>query len=310
MAMPGRIAIRRLWGGSATRQSAVDDPLQEGTVSTAFSHLSYKLYLPRRLAPKPAIIVMLHGCTQTAQDFATGTDMNRLADRHGFIVIYPQQNLSANMNRCWNWFDRRNQDQSGEPAAIMRMVDDVAEAHDIPPDTVFVAGLSAGGALAAIMGRAYADRIAGIGIHAGVPAGAAQTVQGAFRAMENGDEGEIGPGPTPAIIFQGDADSTVAPANGDRIAFAPGAPVRRRRLLSGWRWCHRYLIAPVDEHAQAEYWLVRGLGHAWSGGRSLGSYTDPRGPRASHEMVRFFMGYSRMAYPWIVIRLFLTRPFR
>ena len=292
------VRLNSLRSGIFTRRAAVD-LFEDGEISTPLNHLTYKLYRPRRLARAPALVVMLHGCTQTAEDFALGTDMNRYADRHGFIVIYPQQNLLANMKRCWNWFDPRNQGQSGEAATIMQIVDDVTLAQGLTAPRVFVAGLSAGGSLAAILGRAYPDRISAIGIHAGMPMASARTVPGAFRAMENGETGETGPGPTPAIIFQGDEDDTVAPANGDRIAFAPDAPIRRQRHFSGWRWAVRHLIGATDEHAAAEYWKVPGLGHDWSGGNAAGSHADPHGPRASREMVRFFFGYRRWAYPFV-----------
>lgn len=292
------VRLNSLRGGIFTRRAPVD-LFEDGEISTPLNHLTYKLYRPRRLARAPALVVMLHGCTQTAEDFALGTDMNRYADRHGFIVIYPQQNLLANMKRCWNWFDPRNQGQSGEAATIMQIVDDVTLAHGLAAPRVFVAGLSAGGSLAAILGRAYPDRISAVGIHAGMPMASARTVPGAFRAMENGETGETGPGPTPAIIFQGDEDDTVAPANGDRIAFAPDAHVRKHRLFSGWRWAVRHLIGATDDHAAAEYWKVPGLGHDWSGGNAAGSHADPYGPRASREMVRFFLGYRRWAYPFV-----------
>ncbi|MFQ1700463.1 alpha/beta hydrolase family esterase [Loktanella agnita] len=308
--MTERFAAQYLWGGIFPRREVDADIFQDGEISTALTHITYKLYQPPRLARDPAVVVMLHGCTQTAEDFAQGTRMNRYADSHGFLVIYPQQNLSANMKRCWNWFNPRNQGQSGEAATVMQIVDDVIAAHDLTTPQVFVAGLSAGASLAAILGRAYPDRINAIGIHAGVPMGAARTVPGAFHAMENGDTGEIGPGPTRAIIFQGDADTTVVPANGDRIAFAPEAKVTRRRLFSGWRWCHRHLIGATADNARAEYWKVAGLDHAWSGGNPAGSYADPRGPHATREMIRFFFGYRRSIYPLVAAMLFLRRYLR
>ncbi len=257
---------------------------------------------------------MLHGCRQNAEDFAHATAMAPLADRHGFLLAYPQQNLTANPLRCWNWFDRRNQATAGEAGLIMQLADELSEVYDINPGSIFVAGLSAGGAMAALLGHSFADKIKAIGIHSGVPAQAAQTIQGAMRAMETGEEGTRGPGPTPAIIFQGKIDETVVPANGDRIAFAT-APEntpwhrrpRTRWVLRRWRFSRRFIIRPTGQHAGAEYWQVCGLGHAWSGGQAGASYADPIGPQASTEMIRFFFGYPRTIYPLVVVGLFVTR---
>ncbi len=243
--------------------------------------------------------------------------MARLADRHGFLLAYPQQNLTANPLRCWNWFDTRNQGVDGEAGLIMQMVDELSQTHSVAPKRVFVAGLSAGGAMATLLGRSFPDRIAAVGVHSGVPAYAAGSISGAMQAMETGETGERGPGPTRTIIFQGTADETVVTANGDRIAFAkpPEDMHWLRRPRGRWVWMRqrsgrRYLRRRTGDHARAEYWQIKGLGHAWSGGQAGGSYADPLGPRASVEMVRFFLGHPRMLYPLVVASLAVTRIFR
>ncbi|MDX8346440.1 PHB depolymerase family esterase [Cognatiyoonia sp. IB215446] len=281
----------------------------EGKIENAQRHLDYLLFTPVWLARKPALIVLLHGCRQTAAEFAHATDMARLAALHGFLLCLPQQNLTANPLRCWNWFDPRNQDTAGEAGLIMKVRDELATEHGIAPSRVFVAGLSAGGSMAAILGRAFPQQIGAIGVHSGVPTGAATTIIGAMHAMETGDAGDKGPGPMRTIVFHGLDDDVVASANGDRIAFAQ-ALGRGRRFRIRQRSCRRFVIRPNGDHAAAEYWRVEELGHAWSGGQHGGSYADPLGPRASREMLRFFLGYPRWRYPIVYAWLAFLSIFR
>ena len=295
----------------------VDQALQGEFLSRSLTNAagtrSYKLYVPASCAsatcePVP-LVVMLHGCTQTPDDFAAGTRMNMLADRHGFLVVYPAQAAKANGSKCWNWF--RAEDQSrdrGEPALIAGITREVAMLYRVDDRRIFVAGLSAGAAMAIIMGVTYPELYAAVGAHSGLPYRAAHDVPSAFGAMQGnaanaGVSDSRGPfgrersaHPVPTIVFHGDLDSTVNARNGAAIveqASGPRADELRLRPIveegtsGGRRYRH---IAYVDEANQPfiEDWVLHGAGHAWSGGSPSGSFTDARGPDASAEMIRFF----------------------
>ena len=255
----------------------------------------YKLYVPPGAGQRPLpLVVMLHGCTQDADDFAAGTNMNAQARMHGFYVLYPVQSKSVNPQKCWNWFKHTHQQRGrGEPALLVGMVREVMARHAVDPARVFVAGLSAGGAMAAIVGQAYPDLFAGIGVHSGLPAGAARDLPSALEAMKKGPA-RAAPVPArpPTIVFHGDNDKTVHPANGEQV-FGLGnltgsgiesetveRPSRRRST--------RRVVRDTTGKVVAEHWLVHGSPHAWSGGSTRGSYTDPQGPDATAEMLRFF----------------------
>jgi len=265
---------------------------------------TYKLYIPasRETAGLP-LIVMLHGCTQDPDDFAVGTRMNGLAEELGFLVAYPWQPATANPSSCWNWFERKDQMRGqGEPSIISGLTDEVASDYHLDRSRVFVAGLSAGGAMAAVMAETYPDIYAAIGVHSGLAYGSASDVMSAFAAMR----GEIGAplgsrGPssaTPrAIVFHGDADRTVHPANGARIVgpsdSRPGDATEVEYGMAGGRSYTRTVTLGGNGTGRNEHWLIAGAGHAWSGGNPEGSYTDAAGPDASREMVRFFLDVDR-----------------
>jgi len=258
---------------------------------------NYKLYLPRnrRVGDLP-LIVMLHGCKQDPDDFAVGTRMNALAEENGFLVAYPQQPADANPSSCWNWFDPNHQRRgAGEPAIIAGLTNEIADQFGVDRRRIFVAGLSAGAAMATIMGITYPDLYFGIGIHSGLPYGSATDVVSAFAAMR-GDNHFVSAGSQAsapnmnAIVFHGDADKTVHPSNSERIVrcFVGSVKGETRSGLSGGR---SYIQTTVQNgtNASLEYWLVAGGGHAWSGGSKDGSFADAAGPNASREMVRFFL---------------------
>jgi poly(hydroxyalkanoate) depolymerase family esterase len=262
----------------------------------------YKLFEPARDGGPLPLVVMLHGCTQDPDDFARGTRMNALARARGFLVLYPAQSQRGNAQRCWNWFKHNHQARGkGEPAILAGMVREVIATHDVDPSRVYVAGLSAGGAMAAILGDAYPDLFAAVGVHSGLPTGSATDVQTAFAAMSGGSQ-PVRRAPRtaaapPTIVFHGDADTTVHVVNGERVLQAAGLfaspDVRRGSSSMGVAWsCRRY----VDERGseRAEEWTIHGAGHAWSGGDLAGSYTDPRGPDASAEMLRFFLAHPKV----------------
>jgi poly(hydroxyalkanoate) depolymerase family esterase len=295
---------------------------KRSTYDDGHGRFRYAVYVPQRLPRhrRVPVMVVLHGCTQSADDAAAGTRMNAMADRCGFVVVYPEQREENNRQRCWNWYLPEHQVRgSGEPAAIAGIVAQVL-GSDIAakPDRsrVYVVGLSAGGSMATIMGATYPDLFAGVGIHSGLSYGAARTVPGALASMKLG-----GPDPAergrqayaamgeharmvPAVVIHGVADQTVSVKNGDRVV--------RQWLTANQHASSSSLVLdadrPDDVHdgystgglrydartwndrfgrPLVQYWLVAGLGHAWSGGSPAGSYTDPAGPDATAVMWNF-----------------------
>jgi len=291
---------------AASRSEVPLEPLESGTYSSAAGSRPYKLFVPEGFTGKPLpLVMMLHGCKQDPDDFARGTRMNVFAQRHGFIALYPLQPPRSNASKCWNWFSPVDQRRgSGEPAMLAGMARQVIERHGVDPDRVFVAGLSAGAAMAAILGREYPDVFAATGIHSGLPQGAAQDVTSALAVMHTGRLRPLAPwrsgGPgVPTIVFHGDGDTTVHPANGqnvvdDVLAGTPPAPVITRGERNGRPFTHT-VFPGRDGRPFVEHWEVHGTGHAWSGGDPAGSFTDPRGPDASGEIVRFFALQRRRA---------------
>ncbi len=261
--------------------------------------LSYKLYVPAGDRRDLPLVVMLHGCTQSPDDFARGTGMNALADELGFAVVYPAQTQAANASRCWNWFKPGDQQRDrGEPALIAGITRAVIAELPIDPQRVYVAGLSAGGAAAAVMASAYPDLYAAAGIHSGLDCGAARDLPSAMMAMKQGGRasGSRPGGFVPIITFHGDRDATVHETNSGEIvgraaALAGVALMTRSEQgrSDGGKAYTRTVSADAAGRAMIERWTIHGGGHAWSGGRAGGSYTDPSGPDASRAMLRFFL---------------------
>ncbi len=252
----------------------------------------YKLYIPPSPRPR-GLIVMLHGCTQGADDFATGTNMNAVAEAHGFLVAYPEQPRTANANGCWNWFRMGDQQRgAGEPAIIAGITRSVIMEFDVDRDCVFVAGLSAGGAMAAVIGEAYPDLFAAIGVHSGLAVGSARDVVSAFAAMQGEASAKARQSSVRTIIFHGGADQTVHPRNAGQIFGGSGIETVEIAGAKG-RTFTRTISAESNSRPGAELWIIDGAGHAWSGGCAAGSYADPKGPDASAEMVRFFLNTPR-----------------
>jgi poly(hydroxyalkanoate) depolymerase family esterase len=282
----------------AANESAVGEFVARSFANAA-GQRNYKLYVPAMPTDEPLpLIVMLHGCKQDPDDFAAGTRMNELAQRHGFLVAYPEQPRAANGSSCWNWFQASDQGRDGgEPSILAGIVGDVAARHPVDAHRVFVAGLSAGAAMAVVLGVTHADVFAAVGAHSGLPYGSAHDVASAFAAMA----GAAAPSPqqlehsagVATIVFHGDKDVTVNAANGHRIvdqavsaASGPG-PLERVSLPSNG--ATRTVYRDGDGRAHVEHWLVHGGAHAWSGGSAKGSFASPHGPDASAEMVRFFL---------------------
>jgi poly(hydroxyalkanoate) depolymerase family esterase len=272
-----------------------------GAFRSANGSRNYKLFVPSHSQEKPLpLVVMLHGCTQSPDDFAAGTRMNFLAEERNCFVVYPEQPNEANQGKCWNWFRTGDQQrEGGEPSLIAGITRQIMRDYPIDPKRVYVAGLSAGGAAAAIMAATHADLYAAVGIHSGLACGAASDLPSAFAAMRQGGGSKISDGgpPVPTIVFHGDRDTTVHPNNGDRIieqsvkAAGLKAKVTDGRVPHGHAYT-RTNLADADGRAVSEHWKVHGAGHAWSGGSPAGSYTDPRGPDATREMLRFFLEHS------------------
>lgn len=285
----------------------------------------YRLYVPSltaaelaEAAPLP-LIVLLHGCKQDAEDFALGTAMNALAEQDKCLVLYPEQSSQANMMRCWNWFDAAHQARdAGEPKLIAALTRKVIKDHNADPCRVYVAGLSAGGAMAAVVAGLYPEVFAAVGVHSGLPAGAASDMMSAFSAMRNGVKesatgaanGAFEKGSAvamPTIVFHGSADQTVNPDNGEHIIDAAitalrdaGIPLKKVEQAeaspgtkTGRRETLRTIYSAADGVPYVEYWAVGSGPHAWSGGDAAGSFTDPHGPSASRAMLDFFLKHRR-----------------
>lgn len=302
-------------------------PAWKGTFTTAtFNHYRYKIYTPTGYRPdtQAMLLVMLHGCTQSPDDFATVTEMNNYAEQHTFIVIYPAQSTTANPARCWNWFQPKHQARgSGEPATIVGIVEQVMHTYTIDPTRVYVAGISAGGSMSVILGATYPDIFAAIGVCSGMPYRAATSITGAMLAQSRG-----GPDPqqqgraaylamgeyhrvVPIVIFHGTADLTVAPINADHLVtqwlqtnqlaadgFAPAAvditPASTLHVdnTDGKRSYTEEQYA--DEHGRTivKKYLVQGMQHCWPGGPAGMAYADPQAPHASTLMLDFFAQHT------------------
>jgi poly(hydroxyalkanoate) depolymerase family esterase len=276
----------------------------DGSYSNPAGSRAYRLFIPSGYHGQPLpLIVMLHGCTQSPEDFAAGTRMNFLAETQPCFVAYPAQRSQANQAKCWNWFRVTDQQRdTGEPSLIAGITRQIMREYSVDPKRVYVAGLSAGAAAAAVMGARYNDLYAAIGVHSGLACGAAVDLPSAFLAMRQGggfDRQEVSiERPTvPTIVFHGDRDSTVHPNNGDQVieqsikATGTEKKVHRGRVAGGHAYTRTVHSDATGRHI-FEHWSIHGAGHAWSGGNSAGSYTDPRGPDATREMLRFFLEHS------------------
>lgn len=291
---------------------------RDGRFTCDAGAMQYKLFIPvgLRATAVPPLLVMLHGCTQSPDDFARGTRMNALAQEHGYVVAYPAQARSKNASKCWNWFRSHDQQRDqGEPAILAALTRHLVKTHGLDERRVYVAGLSAGGAMATVLACTYPDVYAAIGVHSGLPFGVAHDLPSAFAAMKQGagvPSAGVPPArmdPVPAIVFHGDLDTTVDPCNGAAViaqcmgtaASVPDAesdatrPAVERGSVPGGRTYTRTIFKNADGSVAAEQWVVHGAGHAWFGGDATGSYTDPSGPDASEHMLRFFSACARPA---------------
>jgi poly(hydroxyalkanoate) depolymerase family esterase len=276
----------------------------EGTYNNPAGSRAYRLFIPSRYHGQPLpLVVMLHGCTQSPDDFAAGTRMNFIAEEQTCFVVYPAQRSEANKAKCWNWFRTADQQRGrGEPSLIAGITRQIMRDYSVDPKRVYVGGLSAGAAAAAIMGATYNDLYAAIGVHSGLACGAATDLPSALVAMRkgggSGDRAIPGDGPpVPTIVFHGDRDLTVHPNNGDQIleqsmrTTSTQRKVHRGRVPGGHSYT-RTIYTDASGRGILEHWNIHGAGHAWSGGSLAGTYTDPQGPDATREMLRFFLEHS------------------
>ncbi len=292
-------------GTAWTAPSGQKGRFESRTFTAAAGTRPYKLFVPSGYRGQPVpLIVMLHGCTQSPDDFAAGTRMNEVAEDETCLVAYPGQTQAANAQKCWNWYNSADQHRDqGEPALIAGITRQVMQDFAVDPDRVFIAGLSAGGAQAAIMGDAYPDLYAAIGVHSGLACGAARDMPSAFAAMGTGHAPHATRARArlvPTIVFHGDRDTTVHPLNGDHVITQSKGKARLKTTVergqsTGGAVYTRTVQAEDNGRPVLEQWTIHGAGHAWSGGSRSGSYTDPNGPDASREMLRFFLAQKQIA---------------
>ncbi|MGY4625299.1 extracellular catalytic domain type 1 short-chain-length polyhydroxyalkanoate depolymerase [Bradyrhizobium sp. USDA 4486] len=280
----------------------------EGSYRNAAGSRAYRLFIPSGYHGQAIpLVIMLHGCTQSAEDFAAGTRMNFIAEEQTCFVAYPEQRTEANQAKCWNWFRPGDQQRAGgEPSLIAGITRQIMRDQSVDAQHVYVAGLSAGAAAAAIMGSTYGDLYAAIGIHSGLACGAATDLPSALIAMKQGGGPDAKPSespPIPTIVFHGDRDTTVHSNNSGRIVrqsigeTRTKVKVHRGRVPGGHAYT-RTVHIDTGGRAILEHWEIHGAGHAWSGGSPAGSFTDPDGPDATREMLRFFLEHSLSADPY------------
>ena len=258
----------------------------DGSYSNSAGTRAYKLYIPRGYTGQAVpLVVMLHGCTQRPMDFAAGTRMNELAEGHTFLVAYPEQAPSANVSKCWNWFQESDQQRDrGEPSLIAGITRQIMSQYQVESSRVYVAGMSAGGAMAVIVAAMYPDLYAAVGVHSGLAYGVAHDLPSAFAAMQQGTVyhtqrlREI----IPLIAFHGDSDTTVAPVNADSLldqwlqaasaglGSVPGVKAEQGQVAGGHAYT-RCIYNDVSGQTLIEQWTVHQAGHAWSGGSPCGS---------------------------------------
>jgi poly(hydroxyalkanoate) depolymerase family esterase len=304
--------------------------VQQSSFTNAEGTRDYQFYIPSGYHGQAVpLLLMLHGCTQTPEDFALGTHMNTLAERETFVVVYPRQGRWEQLNRCWHWYSAAHQERDrGEPSLLAGLTQSVQQQYHIDPQRVYVAGLSAGAAMAVILGATYPDLYAAIGVSAGAEYKAAQswfwvwpvTWYGGPDPEEQGRLAYRAAGAAtrvvPVIVFHGTRDWQFAPVNAQQVISQwaqtndlasdggqdndnmtdQAAAQQRGQVAGGYAYTHSVY---KDDHGQVlmEQWRVEGMGHSWSGGDARGSYTDPKGPDASAEMVRFFLAHPRREPP-------------
>jgi len=296
-----------------------------GSASSASASRKYRLWVPAKYDPEvlSPLVMMLHGCTQKPEDLAEISGMNAVADRNNFLVVYPEQPLRANLLRCWNWFDPKHQSRgSGEPALLASVIEQLASSHNVDPSRVYVAGISAGAAMAVVLAATYPDLVAAVGVVAGLEFRAATSMAGGLAAMKKGGPdpeqqglvafqtmskglSERPKGRMPVIVFQGTADPYLNPLNAGQVVSQwaktnqcldghnqdggalDDGELTKSNVLGGHSF-EKYVYKDGAGRLLMEKWMVDGMGHAWPGSPVNGDFADPKGPPASEEMWRFF----------------------
>jgi poly(hydroxyalkanoate) depolymerase family esterase len=287
------------------------------TAGRFVNHLSYALYTPpgAALARMP-LVVMLHGCKQNADEFAQGTRINLLADRYGFAVLYPEQSKHDHAHRCWRWYDDSSAGGGGEAASVVSLVQAVVAQHRLDPERVYVAGMSAGAGLAALLAIRYPSVFAAVGLHSGVVFGEARSAVAAMDVMRRGSRNDpVGlidatvdvrnfPG-MPAIIVHGELDSVVSANNAEQLSTqflrlngfidATGArragETREEKVADG-------VVRDFVKNGRrvVKTCVVRGLGHSWAGGDDTVAFHSSKGPDSTALMWEFFKHQRRVKH--------------
>lgn len=287
--------------------------------------MNYWLYLPFKAPPEKfrlnglPLVVMLHGCDQSATEFAQGTGMNRLAEQKGYAVLYPQQSLSAHSRRCWKWYDKATQEGGGDVRLIAALIEQVAARHGIDRSRIYICGISAGAGMANIVALHHPELIAAIGLHSGPAYGAGHSIIGALNVMQHGAGSRadaaiaaiLSHRPAfprmPAILIQGDSDKIVRPINQANlmrqsllinrmpidtavsVEFKPGGRGSRNPANA-----HQIRDFHVGRKLLLRVARIEGLEHAWSGGDPSLSFNVKAGPDASKMMLNFFSRHRRL----------------
>ncbi len=297
-----------------------------GSATGASGSRNYRLWVPSGYDKSTAgpLVMMLHGCMQKPEELAVISGMNELADKNNFLVVYPEQSNQANPLRCWNWFETKHQERdSGEPSLLAAIIRQLGSTHKVDVRRVYVAGISAGAAMAVVMAATYPDLFSGVGVMAGLAFKAGTTVETGLAAMKQG-----GPDPKqqgllafkamgnqssaksirrmPVIVFHGDADPYLSSVNADQVIAqwattndylddgkdndsvkSEPAKTIAGSIPTGYSFT-RFVYNDRSGALLMEKWIVKGLGHTWSGSPATAPFADPKGPNASAEMWRFF----------------------
>ncbi len=270
--------IARLRAGHLPGTGATEDRLSDlADFGANPGQLRARVYVPEGIADKAPLVVVLHGCTQNAALYDQGSGWSRLADRHGFALLFPEQQRANNPNLCFNWFEPADTRRgSGEAASIRSMVAHMTEQYDVDSARIFVTGLSAGGGMASVMLAAYPDVFAGGAIIAGIAYGCAGSVGEAFSCMAGGGResatalgdlvrkasGHKGPWPR-VSVWHGDADRTVSSINGDDIVTqwlnVHGLPPKPS--VDGEVEGYPPRVWAKDGEPRVEQYVITGMGH-------------------------------------------------